>query len=227
MAKRNRYARQASKQAMIQKLSSRLDTKGDIKHSAMETGKDLVVGVLIGGLSAALIGKPAFLVGLGITGLGHYAGNNLASTLGLGMMAAGNIVGGAVSGIDGLDGVKERVQAFRQSIMERTYLDKIMKKKDVAVSGFGNLQYFDYAQMQGIGATDNPELYGDMGDIGNTDEIGDIGQLAALNAIEQQVANAGMARMEMQGIGMGDFQPEVGALEPDLDGLGDVEDYNF
>lgn len=224
MAKRNRYAQQASKQAMIQKLSSRLDTKGDIKHSAMETGKDLVVGVLIGGLSAALIGKPAFLVGLGITGLGHYAGNNLASTLGLGMMAAGNLVGGAVSGIDGLDGVKDRVQAFRQSMMERTYLDKIVKKKDTAVSGIGNLQYFDYAQMQGIGATDNPELYGDMGDI---EDMGDIGQLAALEAIEQQVEHAGMARMDMQGVGMGDFQPQVGALEPELEGLGDVSDYNF
>jgi len=220
MAKRNRYQQKASKKAMIAQLSSRLETKGNVKHTAMETGKDVLVGVLIGGLSAALIGKPAFLVGLTITGLGHYAGNTLASTVGLGMMASGNIVGSAVSGLDGMNGIKERMQAFKQSMMERTYLDKLVKKSDPVVSGtVGELQYFDYGQM--AGATDNPELYSD---------------LAALDAIEQQVQDAGMSRL--QGAGMGNYQPEVGkapelnAVEPDLesmdgDGDDDISGHNF
>ena len=210
MAKRNRYQQKIRKRAMIAQLSSRLETKGNIKHTAMETGKDVLVGVLIGGLSAAIIGKPAFLIGLGVTGLGHYAGNTLASTIGLGMMASGNIVGGAVSGLDGMNGIKERMQAFKQSMMERTYLDKLAKKSDPVVSGtIGELQYFDYGQM--AGATDNPELYGD---------------LAALNSIEQQVEEAGRARL--QGAGMGNHQPDVSKVpntaERYLDSMGDIDD---
>lgn len=200
----NRYQKAASKKEMLSHLSNRLDTKGDLKHSAMETGKDLLIGVLGGGLVGALIGKPAFLVGLGVTGVGHYAGSPLASTFGLGIMAAGNLVSGTVSGVDGLDGVKERVQAFKQSMMERTYLDKIIKKKTDTVSGtIGELQYFDYGQVAGV--TDNPELYG----------------MGALDEIEQRIEDAGVARL--QGAG------SVGALQPDLEGMGfaDVADYNF
>jgi len=198
MAKRNRYQQKIRKRALVSQLSSRLETKGNIKHTAMETGKDVLVGVLIGGLSAALIGKPAFLIGLGVTGLGHYAGNTLASTIGLGMMASGNIVGSTVNGVDGMNGIKERMQAFKQSMMERTYLDKLTNKSAPVMSGtIGELQYFNYGEM--AGATDNPELYGD---------------LSALDAIEQQVQDAGMARL--QGTGMGNFQPQVGKVpEPD------------
>jgi hypothetical protein len=209
--KNNRYQRAATKKAMLNQLSSRLDTKGDLKHSALETGKDLLIGVLGGGLVAALIGKPAFVIGLGITGVGHYAGNTLASTFGLGMMAGGNIISGTVSGIDGLDGAKERVTAFKDSMLQRTYMDKIIKKKADTVSGtIGELQYFDYGQM--TGATDNPELYGDMG---------------ALNDIEQRIEDAGMARL--QGTGMGAMQDMEGLGDKDLDGLGypDVAEYNF
>lgn len=201
----NRYQKAASKKAMLNQLSSRLDTKGDLKHSALETGKDLLIGVLGGGLVAALIGKPAFVIGLGVTGVGHYAGNTLASTFGLGMMAGGNIVSGTVSGIDGLDGAKERINAFKDSMLQRTYFDKIIKKKTETVSGtVGELQYFDYGQM--TGASDNPELYGDMG---------------ALNQIEQQIEDAGLARLQ-------GTDTDMGAM-PEIDGLGyaDVADYNF
>lgn len=205
-AKRNSYQANASKKAMMAQLSSRLDTKGDIKHSAMETGKDLLVGVIGGGLVAAIIGKPAFLAGLGVTGVGHFTGNSLISTFGLGMMAGGNIVSSTVSGVDnleGLDGAKERVLAFKDSMMQRTFLDKIIKKDATTVSGtVGELQYFDYGQM--AGATDNPELYGDMG---------------ALDEIEQRIEEAGMARL--QGTSMG-AQEDV-----DMSGFADVADYNF
>lgn len=227
MAKHNRYQRRAGKQMMMEKLSSRLDTKGSIKHSAMETGKDVLIGVLVGGLSASLIGRPAFLVGLGITGLGHYTGNTLASTVGLGMMAAGNVVGKSVSdynGMDGVDGIKERMQAFKDSIMERTYLDKVIKKKESISGTIGELQYFDYGQMSGadVGAiSDNPELYGDMSG------------LAALDAIDQQIEQAGMARLEGTDMGeyaeVGAVEEEVGMLPAPIDGLdyADVSDYNF
>jgi hypothetical protein len=135
----------------------------------------------------------------------------LASTFGLGMMAGGNIVSGTVSGIDGLDGAKERITAFKDSMLQRTYIDKIIKKKTDTVSGtIGELQYFDYGQM--TGTTDNPELYGDMG---------------ALNEIEQRIEDAGMARL--QGTGMGAIQDMEGIGNEDLTGMGypDVAEYNF
>lgn len=205
-AKNNSYQRVATKKAMMAQLSSRLDTKGNAKSSMLETGKDLLVGVLGGGLAAAIVGIPAFPIGLVVTGLGHYAGNTLISTFGLGMMAGGNIVSNTVSGVDnleGLDGAKERVQAFKESMMQRTFLDKIVKKSTPTVSGtVGELQYFDYGQMTGV--TDNPELYGDMG---------------ALDEIEQRIEDAGMARL--QGTGMGAYD------DRDMSGFADVADYNF
>jgi hypothetical protein len=204
-AKNNRYQKAATKQATLAKLSSRLDTKGNMMHSGMETGKDLLIGVIGGGLVAALIGKPAFLVGLGVTGMGHFSGYQLASTFGLGMMAygVGNVTS-SVNGLEGLEGVKERVQAFKDSMMQRTYLDKVMKKSDTVNGTVGELQYFDYGQMSG--ASDNPELYG----------------MGALNEIEQQIADAGMARL--QGTN------GIGALSAELEGgigYADVSDYNF
>jgi len=207
----NSYVRGANKKAMLAKLSSRMDTKGDWKHSGYELGKDLLFGVIGGGVLAAVIGKPAFLAGVGVTYVGHYAGNPLVSTVGLSMMASGvGSATAAVNGLDGLDGVKERVQAFKESILERTYLDKVIPKKAATVNGtVGELQYFNYGQM--AGASDNPELYGDMSG------------LAALNEIEQSIADAGMARL--QGAG------SVGTLQTELEGgdmgYADVSDYNF
>jgi hypothetical protein len=79
------------------------------------------------------------------------------------MMAAGGFQKSTtVSGLEGLDGVKERLQAFKQSMSDRFYLDKIMKKKvAAATNGIGELQYFTY-----------PDT---------------MGELAALNDIERQI----------------------------------------
>ena len=207
-AKKNMYQQAATKKATIARLSSRLNTKDKIIHAGKETGKDILVGVIGGGLLAALIGKWSFFVGLGATGAGHYADNPLLTSLGLGMMASGSTTAmNGTNGFDGLDGAKERVAAFKQSMMERTFLDKVMKKGETVNGTVGELQYFDYNQMSG--ASDNPELYG----------------MGALNEIEQQIAEAGMARLQgTEGIG------NIGALSPELEGgmgYADVSDYNF
>jgi hypothetical protein len=70
-----------------------------------------------------------------------------------------------VSGLEGLNGVKERVQAFRQGFAERLYLDKLKNQTSAGTtSGFGELQYFSYP---------------------NND-------LAALDAIEDQLTDSAM-----------------------------------
>ena len=150
MAKRKkaRYTRKGKRQTMMQGFGSDLKTEGSIKNTAIETGKGILVGVLGGGLLGAAIGKPSFVVGILTTGVGHYAGNKLTQMLGIGMMAANGFAktNTAVSGIEGLDGVKERIQAFKESFSEKLYLDKLKKKgiADGTTSGFGELQYFTY-----------------------------------------------------------------------------------
>lgn len=238
--KNNRYHQAAVKQKMKEHLQARLHTKGLVANSAKETGKDLVVGVLGGGLVAAILGRYSFLAGLGVTYAGHYMGNPITSAFGLGMMASPNLVSGSVNGLDGLDGVKDRMAAFKDSMLQRTFLDKVIPKKETVNGTVGELQYFDYGQMNG---SDNPELYGDLAvENGNPELMG------ALNEIDQAVTNAGMQRINNGNVGALDFDKyDIGSLALDNDAIGaapdndimgttseiegmgyaDVADYNF
>lgn len=149
MAKKRkpRYAKKAKRQNFMQGFGSELDTKGNVKNTMLETGKGILVGVLGGGLIGAAIGKPSLVVGIITTGVGHYSGNKLTQLLGLGIMAANGFQKvTSVSGIEGLDGVKERVKAFKESFSEKLYLDKLKKRGISAgtTGGFGDLQYFSY-----------------------------------------------------------------------------------
>lgn len=108
--RKGRYAKKAKRQHFMQGFGSELQTKGDLKNSALETGKGILIGVLGGGLIGAAIGRPSLLVGIVTTGVGHYSGNKPIQLLGLGMMAANGFQKATgVSGIEGLDGVKERL----------------------------------------------------------------------------------------------------------------------
>ena len=184
--RKTQYAKKAKRQSFMQGFGSELKTKGNVKNTALETGKDILVCVLGGGLIGAAIGRPSLAVGILTTGVGHYSGNKLTQLLGLGMMAANGFQRNtSVSGIEGLDGVKERVQAFKESFSEWLYLDKIKKSSSAGTtSGFGDLQYFSYpnndlAALDAIEdqLTDSamqfqgqlPEAEYDMGDIGDLD----------------------------------------------------------
>jgi hypothetical protein len=165
-SRKKQYAKKAKRKGFMQGFGSQLDTKGNVKNTALETGKDILVGVLGGGLIGAAIGKPSLIVGIVTTGVGHYSGNKLTQLLGLGIMAANGLQKNTtVSGLEGMDGVKERVQAFKQGFTDRLYLDKLKNKTSSATtSGFGDLQYFSYP---------------------NND-------LAALDAIEDQLTDSAM-----------------------------------
>jgi hypothetical protein len=161
--KKNRYSQKAKKKHFLSGMNESLPTKGDAKNTMLETGKDILIGVLGGGLIGAAIGKPSMIVGIVTTGTGHYTGNRLVQLLGIGMMAANGFQRNAtVSGLEGMDGVKERLQAFKESMKDRFYLDKIIKKK-VGANGIGELQYFTYPDSMN-------------------------GSLAALDDIEDQIA---------------------------------------
>jgi hypothetical protein len=195
--KKNRYQKQANKKHFLSGLNEGLPTKGNTKNTLLETGKDILIGVLGGGLIGAAIGRPSLLVGIVTTGAGHYTGNKLVQLLGVGMMASNGFQkSNTVSGLEGLDGVKERLKAYKEAFSEKLYLDKIMKKvaATAAANGFGELQYFTYPDTSMNGG------------------------LAALNDIEDQIAESarqfqGQLRGEEELIG-DDY--EVGELEERL-----------
>jgi hypothetical protein len=195
--------RKKTKQAQRKQFTSgfgSLNAQGSMKNTALETGKDILVCVLGGGLLGAAIGRPSLAVGIATTGLGHYSGNKLAQLLGLGMMAANGFQksSSSVSGIDGLDGVKERLQAYKENFSEKLYIDKILKRSSggSATNGFGELQYFSYPN--------------------NND-------LAALNAIEDQVANSAMQfQGSLPDSEFGDVDRDFGDTDRDF---GDVTEF--
>lgn len=187
--KKNRYSQKTKKKHFLSGMNEGLPTKGNAKNTVLETGKDILIGVLGGGLIGAIIGKPSLAVGIVTTGAGHYAGNRLVQLLGIGIMAANGFQkSGTVSGLEGLDGVKERLMAYKESLGEKFYLDKILKKKAAAsgTSGFGELQYFTYP------------------------DTAINGELAALDDIENQIAESAM---QFQGQMQGDDDFQVGIVE--------------
>lgn len=183
-SKKSSKAKQHSK--LLSGMTQRLETKGNIKNTFIETAKDVVVGAVGGGLAGAAIGKPSLLVGLGTSLVGHYVGVPMATSFGLGMMATGGyqIGSGMVNGLSGVDGVKERVKAFTENLKQRLYLDKIIKKKastDEGTNGMGSVQYFKYPK------NETQEL--DMGSLDN---------------IEQEIARLGEQYERKQMSGMSD-----------------------
>jgi hypothetical protein len=62
--KKNRYQKQAKKKHFLSGMNEGLPTKGDAKNTMLETGKDILIGVLGGGLIGAAIGKPSMIVGI-------------------------------------------------------------------------------------------------------------------------------------------------------------------
>lgn len=184
--RKTKYTKKAKRQTFMQSFGSDIKTKGSVKNTAIATGKDILICVLGGGLIGAAIGRPSLAVGMAATGLGHYSGNKLTQLLGIGMMAANGFQRNTtVSGIEGLDGVKERVQAFKESISERLYLDKLKRVSSTGTtSGFGDLQYFSYPNND-LAALDDienqlsdsamqfqsqlPQSAYDIGDVGDLD----------------------------------------------------------
>lgn len=160
----NSYEKKARKKNLLGFLP---DT-GDPKQAAIDTGKDLLIGAIGGGLAGAILGRSSLLVGIAVTGISHYLKLKGGTSFGIGMMASGGYQ--TISSVNGtpqsgFEGVKERMQAFKEDLKQKLFLDKILKTKkaDEAVEGMGDVQYFTYP---------NSELNGN----------------AALDQIEQQIA---------------------------------------
>jgi len=153
--KENKYLQNAKKNA-IRLENSYTDatkkTKGKIGQSLKYVGRDIVVTAIGGALTGALIGRGALLGGIIVSGVGYYMGSQTATMFGAGMMASGGTItlNNAMNGVerDGVDGVKDRFNAFKENFKKQLFLDKLIPAKkttaasDDATNGVGEVQYF-------------------------------------------------------------------------------------
>ena len=222
--KKSSFARKGGKSNFLAKAAGSLPTKGNVKNTLLETGKDLIIGVLGGGLIGAAIGKPSLLIGLGVTGLGHFTDQRLATLLGMGIMAANGFQNAGLSGLDGfsLAEMKTRMNAYKKTFATKLYLDKALRKQTAALpvaatNGFGNLTYFNFP--------------GDLSG-GSYDK-----DLVALERIERQIEESGRNHAKRTGMS-GDFMEGMEGMEgtdgfgaadsfEGTDGLDDVADMNL
>jgi hypothetical protein len=196
----NSYEKKARKKDLLGFIP---DT-GDPKQAAIDTGKDLLIGAIGGGLAGAILGRSSLLVGIAVTGISHYLKLKAGASFGIGMMASGGYQTiSSVNGTsqNGFEGVKERMQAFKEDLKQKLFLDKILKTKkaDEAVEGMGDVQYFTYPG--------GKELEGN----------------AALDQIEQQIAASAEAFDAQQVSGDEDMIGEI----DDSNLIGDVDDANL
>lgn len=117
------------------------NTKGKGKETVYKTLAHIGVAVIGGGLVTAIIGKPSFLLGLGLTGLGYYKDISWLAPLGIGMMASSHLVPNeSNTGVSGFnlkqetENAKSRLMSLKDSLLSKTYIDKVIKPKATSKS---------------------------------------------------------------------------------------------
>ena len=220
---KNKYVQQARQKTLTgTKDSAASETKHDFKKTAAYTGRDILFGGIAGSLAGAVVGRSALLVGVAITGAGHYFGSPSAAMFGVGMMASGGYqtVSAAMNGTEkeGIEGIKERFGNFKENLKRQLFLDKIMTKKkakektedEEGTNGMGNVQYFKHPGSEEV----------------NGKEL----DFTEANRIEQQIEESGKKFAQMNGMD-GDFsgtdgtEDDVSGTEDDVNGLeGEIED---
>lgn len=169
---KNSYEKKAKKKAI---LSGTPGTASDKKLPMKERAKKTIIPTLVntasaigGGFAGAAMGRLSFLTGLVVTGAGEIMGSPAVASFGLGM-AVSNVYSmtTAVNGTEPpskIEAAKERMKHYGKGIMQKLYLDKLIKKKEseqkttteqtatttsntttnTGTSGMGEVQYFKY-----------------------------------------------------------------------------------
>src|SRR5581483_11012139 len=117
---KNHYEKKARKKSLLGEITAERATDENLKNSAIETAKDLVVGAVGGGIVGAMLGKFSLVAGTGITFLSHYFKKHmgqLGRAFGIALMSSGsyeNLPTKTVSGTEEenkgvIDGATERV----------------------------------------------------------------------------------------------------------------------
>lgn len=157
---KNSYLKKARQKALNGAITAQAgETKNDLKKTAAVTGRDILFGGLAGSLAGALIGRSSLLLGVLVTGTGHFLGSPATAMVGVGMMASGGYqnVNAAMNGTEkeGMEGIKERFTSFKENLKRQLFLDKLKgkkksdtkkeeEKKTEATNGMGEVQYFTH-----------------------------------------------------------------------------------
>lgn len=116
-------------------VSVKSEQKSKLINTAEGIGRDVLIGVLGGGLASAILGKYSFIGGLVVAGYGHYSENKVLTALGLGMMASGTFMALTGKKQDQKkplpDRIKERLEIFKEELKQKVFLDKILAEKVV------------------------------------------------------------------------------------------------
>lgn len=211
--KKNHYVQKAKQKSLTgTSTAHEAETKGDFKKTAAYTGRDILFGAIGGSLAGAVLGRSSLLVGIAVTGAGHYFGSPTAAMFGVGMMASGGYqtVSSAMNGTekDGVEGIKERFGNFKENLKRQLFLDKIISKKkekekseeEESTNGVGEVRYFKHPSSKEV----------------NGKEL----DFTEANRIEQQIEQSGKQFAQMHGM-----SDDFSGTEDDVTGLeGEIED---
>lgn len=221
---KNKYAKKAHKEALMglgntTTASSGSENKSktsiDYKKTMADTGRDILIGGIGGGLAGTIIGRFSFLAGIVVAGVGHAMSSPATAGFGIGLMASGGFQGiksvNGVEGTDGVDGIKERLTHYKETIKKQFFLDKLPKSKsskksadttDESTNGVGNVQYFKHPNAE------DSEMNG-------ANEL----DFSEANKLEQQIEASAKTYAQKQGMS-GDFSAtemnDINGLEADI-----------
>jgi hypothetical protein len=211
---KNKYVQKARQKALMgTDAASAAETKHDFKKTAIYTGRDILFGAIGGSLAGAVVGRSSLLVGIAVTGAGHFFGSPSAAMFGVGMMASGGYqtISSAMNGVEkeGVEGIKERFGNFKENLKRQLFLDKIIpaskseKEKsgeDESTNGVGEVQYFKHPGSEEV--NEKKEL-----------------DFSEANRLEQQIEQSGKQFAQMNGMS-DDFS---GTEHDDLNGHEEAE----
>jgi hypothetical protein len=194
-ASKNKYVQKARQKSLMGTSNScEAETKHNFKKTAAYTGRDILLGAIGGSLAGVLLGRSSLLIGIAVTGTGHFIGSPSAAMFGVGMMASGGYqtMNAAMNGVekDGVEGIKERFGNFKENLKRQLFLDKIIPAKktdkeksgeDESTNGVGEVQYFKHP--------------GDE-EVNGKKEL----DFSEANRLEQQIEQSGKHFAQMQGM---------------------------
>ncbi|WP_276977831.1 hypothetical protein [Flavobacterium filum] len=145
-------------------------TNGSVKDSGLKAAALIGISYVGGNLAAALIGKPSFLIGAGLTFAGCYKeDNHWLAHLGLGMMTAPTPKG---------ETIKDRLIEVKDDFLSKTYLDKVIPSKSKSGSG---------KRLINTPSEETTDGFGSVND-----------NLNVLNQVEQQLINSAITTQNRQ-----------------------------
>lgn len=145
-------------------------TNGNVKDSLLKTATLIGVSYVGGNLLTAVIGKPSFWLGAGLTFMGCYKEDNYwLAPLGLGMMTAPVSKG---------ETIQDRLIEAKDDFLSKTYLDKVIPSTTKSGSSKRLINQQSEETTEGFGSVSD--------------------NLNVLNQVEQQLISSAMTAQNRQ-----------------------------